>query len=185
MNKQQKSNLAKTAIKLLQDASIKFDMGYFVIDPDGDMLDLKDVKDAKIDKAPECGTSCCFAGYGPIALHNATHYKTWTSYTEGSYDARDTGDVEESLRWHFLFSDGWASDKKQAAARAVVLLENGGVVPERAFEKDSKRYDIGNDDSINYQTESTVIDYDKRYLTKLSIKQLIARLEPFIYNRKR
>lgn len=181
MNRQQKSNLAKTAIKLLQDKTIKFDMSWFMRDSDGDRIYLNNA--IKIARKPECGTSCCFAGYGPIALLNGSKYSNWINYMEGSYSANDTGSKKQSLRYNFLFCEKWPDDRKQAAARAIKILENGGNLPKGALKGDYTEDSISSGGVIIDAYH--LVDYDKRYLTKLTIDQLIKRLEPFVYNRKK
>jgi len=152
MNKQQRSNLAKTAIYLIEKAKDEhFDMFQY----------LKTKNDSRID-APnevcaiynECGTTCCFAGHGPMALRSKIVIgEGWTKYNERVFGVSDP----EAL-WIFLFDSDWVNSRKQAASRALIFLEKG--LPDIFSE------------------------YSSTYLTSISNKKLVERLEAFVITRK-
>ena len=62
----------------------------------------------------ECGTACCFAGFGPVALKNVEDFKYWDSYIKETFGGKHKD---------FLFSAPWPNDKKQAATRALMVLK--------------------------------------------------------------
>lgn len=155
MTKQQKSNLAKTAIALL-DSDIDFNMHAFARDADGENISPYEVN--------KCGTSCCFAGYGPVVLHNGHCYINWGKYTIGTFGADSGGGDEEksTIIWYFLFDDIWPDSKLEAAARALIVLED--------------RLDITNIDDFSG---------DERYAVGLTKKYLKKKLAKFICHRHR
>ena len=75
------------------------------------------------------------------------------------YNKRVFGVAQDESLWTFLFDSDWVNSRKQAASRALIFLEKG--VPEIFFE------------------------YQSRYLTPLSNKKLVERLEAFVITRKR
>lgn len=147
LTRQQKSNLAKTAIKLLEaDDLIKFNMGDWAQNKYNGATERIVPQDVK----NECGTVCCFAGYGPIALHNAHNYPSneWRDYVAGTFGGAN----------NFLFSGSWSSNRKQAASRALWVLENNKTRP----------------DSYTYRSV---------YYIKLTTSELIDRLQRFVRKR--
>ena len=154
MNKQQRSNLAKTAIYLIEKAKDEhFDMRQY----------LKTENDSRIEYPAEvctnyneCGTTCCFAGHGPIALRSKMVIgEKWNEYNKRVFGL----DQAEETLWTFLFDSDWVSSRKQAASRALIFLEKG--LPK-----------IFN-------------EYSSTYLTSLSNKKLVERLQAFVITRKR
>ena len=149
MNKTHRSNLAKTAIYLLEKVkAAKFDMERYAfvngykIDPNQVTVNYN-----------ECGTTCCFAGHAPMALNISPKSKIgkiadWFEYL---------GEVflisPRSIEWKFLFSQHWSNSRKQAAARAVMLLES----------------------DFQYH-----FSYNDMFLTRVTYKQLIERLNVFV-----
>jgi hypothetical protein len=117
ITKAHKSNLAKTAIYLLEKVKPeKFNMLYYLDASYGDQFPSNAKAAYK-----ECGTTCCFAGHGAIALPRLTRPKeSWIDYV-----ARVYGIEEHSIEWNFLFSVDWDDDIRQAALRALVFLESG------------------------------------------------------------
>jgi len=149
MNKTHKSNLAKTAIYLLEEVkAAKFDMKRYAL-VNGYQIDPNQVTV----NYNECGTTCCFAGHAPMALNISPKSKIgkiedWLEYLEEVFLISPP-----SIEWKFLFSQHWSNSRKQAAARAVVFLESG--VP-------------------------NLLSYGNMFLTRVTYKQLIERLNVFV-----
>lgn len=137
LTKEQQSNLAKTAIYMLQDQKLQLLMSRYssltcpifdglirwqvlpfmvvaVCDKPADQFYAKE----------DCGASCCFAGYGPYAGVRSLDYEKWHEYVKRVFGA-DTGDDEI---WNFLFSGRWSDSREEAAARALAFLSNPRVV---------------------------------------------------------
>jgi hypothetical protein len=123
MKKKYKQRIAKLAIEILEhsnnnnkiDGGVKFDMSTFMADNRGYSIDEV--------KIPECGTSCCFAGYAPSVFPYTKKLKEWkdvVNFITGNkkffWDADPVSD--------FLFSNSWSNNIKQAASRALYVLEN-------------------------------------------------------------
>ena len=153
MNKQQRSNLAKTAIYLIEKAKDEhFDMRQYLITTEHSRIEYP----AEVCTSyNECGTTCCFAGHGPMALRS----KMVIGEKWNEYNKRVFGVAQDESLWTFLFDSDWVNSRKQAASRALIFLEKG--VPEIFFE------------------------YQSRYLTPLSNKKLVERLQAFVITRKR
>tara|TARA_R110002167_G_scaffold221122_1_gene425839 strand:+ start:384 stop:845 length:462 start_codon:yes stop_codon:yes gene_type:complete len=153
MNKQQRSNLAKTAIFLIEKAKDEhFDMHGYSMPNEHSLIEYPNEVCAIYN---ECGTTCCFAGHGPMALRSKMVIgEKWNKYNKRVFGV----DVAEKL-WLFLFDSDWVNSRKQAASRALIFLEKG--LPEIFSE------------------------YKSRYLTSLSNKKLVERLEAFVITRKR
>jgi hypothetical protein len=119
--KKQKSNLARTAIYILEKVDkSKFIMQNYSSNEYGEDIIPKDVKK----NYNECGTTCCFAGHGPISLpYSAKDSIYWNRYVEKTY-----GIEEGSGGWEFLFGPEWSDNTKQAASRALKYLK--GEMPE-------------------------------------------------------
>lgn len=150
MTKKQKLNLVKTAIYMLQTESV-LKMDWYCFYRDGE-AGFEDIPKKPLPKSlNECGTSACFAGHGPFALKNKKIVEKigWYNYVQEIFS-------DDDLVYDWLFSSNWPNFKKQAAARAILLLEN-------KIEK--------------YEIEDYCIEYSKKFLTKFSIPQLIQRLE--------
>jgi hypothetical protein len=130
LQKKQQSNLAKTAIYLLEKVpDSKFSMEYYANDDCGIDFDPHEIKKAY----NECGTSCCFAGHGPMALTRSVgKCDRWDEYVFKTYGVNE-GDDE----WEFLFGPVWDDNRLQAAARALYYLTSG--VPEY-FNSSDKYY---------------------------------------------
>lgn len=152
MTKKQKSNLAKTAIWLLDHTDgrkihngidRKFDMEYYARDNNRILPPPK--------RVIECGMSCCFAGCGPLAL-GGTKETNWNNYLKKTFGV--TVFIEGVF--FFLFYSAWPNSPKQAASRALVFLEKGDVPKYGKF--------------------------NKKYLTHLSKKALKDRLFKFVKN---
>jgi hypothetical protein len=75
------------------------------------------------------------------------------------YNKRVFGVTTNETLWAFLFDSDWVSSRKQAASRALIFLEKG--LPDIFSE------------------------YKSTYLTSLSNKKLVERLEAFVITRKR
>ena len=133
MNDTHKSNLAKTAIYLLEEVEdAKFNMEDYAKNRQNDCIfSPKHI----IKKYNECGTCCCFAGHAPMALGEETDHSSWEEYLDEVFKAKD-----QSQNWFFLFSARWSNSRHQSAARAVVLLESG--VPEIYMTKDKFLSDL-------------------------------------------
>jgi hypothetical protein len=68
-----------------------------------------------------CGTSACFAGYGPQAGVRAVRGESWFEYAERAF-------TDDTAEWDWLFSDDWASvagGPEDAISRARYLLTHG------------------------------------------------------------
>ena len=156
MNKIHKSNLAKTAIYLLEEVkNSKFNMDAYALEKNGNWIPPMSLAS----KYKECGTVCCFAGHAPMALKINQKSKTWKTISWVAYVKEIFGTGESENDWKFLFSFGWANLRKQAAARAVVFLESG--VPE-GWEG---------------------WNFDNKFLPRATNKQLIERLRPFVISK--
>ena len=70
----------------------------------------------------ECGTSCCFAGHGPIFLKNAKPKDTWANYIEEHLVPLSQKYNTHQL-FSFLFDANWPNNRKKAAARTLYALE--------------------------------------------------------------
>jgi hypothetical protein len=66
----------------------------------------------------ECGTSCCFLGYAPLIFTQASKIKKWSDV------CRWVTGFHQSNRFNFLFGPYWPAKPKQAAQRALFLIEN-------------------------------------------------------------
>lgn len=78
---------------------------------------------------PECDTTCCFLGYGPMvpgleAPADEDWAKDFPSYCE-----QVLGFGVWTDEWHFLFCELWPSSKAECVARARYVLANDGAVP--------------------------------------------------------
>ena len=153
MNKQQRSNLAKTAIYLIEKAKDEhFDMNQYLSIADDSRSETPDEVRTTYN---ECGTTRCFAGHGPMALKSKIVFgEEWTKYNKRVFGVTDSEDL-----WLFLFDGDWVSSRKQAASRALIFLEKG--LPK-----------IFN-------------EYSSTYLTSLSNKKLVERLQAFVITRKK
>ena len=154
MNKQQKSNLAKTAIYLLEKVNPNyFDMrnaATSLVDGVRTYLGPNEVLKAN----HTCKTACCFLGYAPLALPKAGKgILSWEDYAKSVM-----GTSSYYADWHFLFSMDWPSNTKQAASRALFLLEGKNYM-----ELDEEDY-----------------DFSKTYFTSFSKAKLIERLSVFV-----
>lgn len=118
MTLKQRSNLARTAVFMLRNNYV-LDMNTYFRSHTGQMHDPFDetpsLKDYK-----HCGTTCCFAGHGPIALKNRKPHETWQDYIDRTF----TGEDYDGGVFNFLFSGNWPNNKKQAAARALTYLRD-------------------------------------------------------------
>jgi hypothetical protein len=114
MNEQQRKNLitlTKGITKPIKGCDL--DMGDFAIS-------IAEVKDLHPDElqAHACGTSCCFAGHGPllgIGLKDLDN--NWFEYIEKTF-----GFHRYSDDFSFLFSPDWPDDREQCQARGYALL---------------------------------------------------------------
>lgn len=113
-----KSNIARTALFLFADTEYKLNMAMYQIYGDYEVCGSYFV--IKPELSHECLTSCCFAGYGPLALENALGGETWVQYINRTYDLH-------SEQREFLFNPCWPNDRRKACERALDLLENGTV----------------------------------------------------------
>lgn len=156
MTKQQRSNLAKTAIFLIEEAKDEHFSMFTYLYADGNVND--NPEDAKR-SYNECGTTCCFAGHGPIALRAKIHdLEEWDSYILRVFGT-DESDFIIGTDWSFLFSPMWNNSRKQAASRALTLLEKG--TPEKYSE------------------------FDSTYFTSFSNRKLVDRLRAFVISKKK
>lgn len=153
MNKQQRSNLAKTAIHLIEKAKDEhFDMRQYLNTTEHSRIEYP----AEVCTSyNECGTTCCFAGHGPMALRS----KIVIGEGWNEYNKRVFGVTDPEALWIFLFDSDWVNSRKQAASRALIFLEKG--LPQIYSE------------------------YSSTYLTSLSNKKLVERLEAFVITRKK
>ena len=153
MTKQQRSNLAKTAIYLIEKAKDEhFDMKQYLNTPEHSRIEYP----AEVCTIyNECGTTCCFAGHGPMALRS----KIGIGEKWNEYNGRVFGVSQVMIEWTFLFDSDWVNSRKQAATRALIFLEKG----------------------VPYEFD----EYKSTYLTSLSNKKLVERLEAFVITRKR
>lgn len=162
MTKRQKSNLARTAIHMLNDKIMKFYMKRFF---------NSSCAWEVVNKPKEyvCGTSCCFAGYGPMALNNVRiKDEDWSKYVDRSFGCEDG-----SYLFEFLFSSDWPDDKKQAACRALAVLQRPTVVDDFEYKK-TKVFK-----SSSFLEEYKEM-YKTKYLSRISQKKLIEELEKYV-----
>ena len=151
MTKTHRSNLAKTAIYLLEKVKDeKFDMKSYALFENKNRILPHEV----IANYNKCGTTCCFAGHAPMALginpdSEISKIENWPDYISMVF-----GIYYYDKSWVFLFSEHWSNSKKQAAARTIVFLESG--------------------------TPENIIYDEKRFLPSLTKEQLIKRLKPFV-----
>lgn len=116
-SKLQISNLARLALHLrTMRPSKRFDMGGFAVNSEGDELFPIET--------PECGTSCCAAGHGPLIGILGKKEETWNRYCGRVFGADPyIGPIQGSLLFGFLFSGGWPNVPSQAAKRIAWALE--------------------------------------------------------------
>lgn len=154
MNKQQRSNLAKTAIFLIEEAKDEhFDMGYYL----SARASTGDNPQIVREYYSDCGTTCCFAGHGPIALKSKINKNDdWEDYQLRVFGIDEAGHFKD---WEFLFSPNWFNSRKQAASRALTFLEKG--LPE-SFDECSSTY-----------------------FTSFSNRKLVDRLRAFVISKKK
>lgn len=143
----QKSNIATVAIRLLQTSPPpNFRMRRWSTDKKGNNLSPYRTKA----EANECGTSCCFAGHGPVFLPETVRKREgWLNYARRVFVPAHSHRGGE-----FLFAAFWPNNKKQAARRALVFLE------------------LGSPWEFNHQRS--------RYLTRASDEEVIRRLSKFL-----
>lgn len=124
LSKIHQRRLAKLAIALLKHSrrdvikinnrELRFDMSDYMGEEDGESVEVP-CQHAR-------ATSCCFLGFAPMVfphvVKNVTEWDTVVEYVIG----RQKTDAEL-----FLFGTSWSNIPKQAAARALTLLENGQV----------------------------------------------------------
>lgn len=156
MTKQQRSNLAKTAIFLIEEAKDEnFSMITYLYANSNVNDNPKDAKRSY----NKCGTTCCFAAHGPIALKAKIHdLEEWDSYILRVFGI-DESDFIKGTDWSFLFSSTWNNSRKQAASRALTFLEKG--LPESFSESSST------------------------YFTSFSNRKLVDRLSAFVISKKK
>lgn len=138
MNVKQQRNLIRVALYLLKGKSpVNFDMEMYILAsiPAGkchhfgscDQEVLKGYKHIN-----ECGTSCCFAGHGPLALgtEDINEDTTWEEYVHNTFGVGFDYDVftrGQREAWEFLFDGSNPNDPRKAAFRAAVFLETRKV----------------------------------------------------------
>lgn len=154
MTKQQQSNLAKTAIFLIEEAKDEhFDMAFYLSARE----DTGDNPQKVREYYSECGTTCCFAGHGPIALKSKINKNDdWEDYQLRVFGIDEAHHLKD---WEFLFSQNWLNSRKQAASRALTFLEKG--LPESFSESSST------------------------YFTSFSNRKLVDRLSAFVISKKK
>jgi hypothetical protein len=166
MNKKQKSNLATTAIYLIDNKDkINFDMETFA--HSGDPYDCILSPTKLIPIKNECGTSCCFAGHGVYALketkENVKKFEDWDEYANdrflGKYDSKNY-----DFMFDFLFGSNWRNKPIQAAKRALMVLEK-----DKELETMKKKY-----------AEDVALNYKKKYLKGVSKEEVRERLTKFL-----
>lgn len=150
ITQEQRNNLVKTTIYMLQDTVAEFKMFSF--------HDVNDKEERPLFAAKHtCGTSCCLAGYGPAALNNATEDHSWWTYCEDTFGAVD------NREFCFLFDSDWPDDRLEAGARVVKFLSDPVFV-----------------DKWNREGEEDLYDYDVRFHSGETAEELIATLRTFI-----
>lgn len=118
MDPTKKSNLARTAIFMLQSGiEIRMD----------DFIETQGWTSCRIIPPlfyyEKCGTTCCFAGFGPVALQNLeSDEESWFDYIDRTFLGKDVDPTSDIFT--FLFSDCWPDDKGEAACRALAFLES-------------------------------------------------------------
>ena len=164
MNKKQKSNLATTAIYLIDNKDkINFKMHQFV-DNDGS---CPDAPTEFISVKNECGTSCCFAGHGIYALketrESVKKFADWDQYTDDRF-LGDYGSDNHDFLFDFMFGGLWHDKPIQAAKRALMVLEK-----DKKIEKIEKDY-----------RKNADLNYMKKYLKGVSKEEVRERLTKFL-----
>lgn len=142
---EQKSNIAKTAIFMLKDENFEFNMRHYCSANNTLALNINPVIHV-------CGTSCCLAGYGPIALGNGGG-QTWDKYISEFFG-------KDNIVWSFLFDPNWPSDRLEAAARVI--------------------YFFNNEKSVREWSEQEIEHFEMRFWTDESVEELIEELEKYI-----
>jgi hypothetical protein len=123
MNNLQKVNLLRTAKALLLDKVHHLEMANFAVDSTGASPCLlapsrlrQHVEQARLSDAPLCGTSTCFAGYGPVAgIAPLIGEDDWRAYIWRVYGVPVVGVLES-----FLFSCYHPNCAESCAVRALI-----------------------------------------------------------------
>jgi hypothetical protein len=122
MNNLQKVNLLRTARALLLDKGHHLEMANYAVDSTGASPCLlapsrlrQCVEQARLSDAPLCGTSTCFAGYGPVAgIAPLIGEDDWRAYISRAYGSA-------ALEEPFLFSCYHPNCAESCAVRALIV----------------------------------------------------------------
>lgn len=112
MTKKHKYNLITTTLFMLKDRKRRFEMSGFT-----DPIPGSEHEVLMPSQVNECGTSCCLAGYGPVAGITPKPKEEWGAYIDRCFGAND-GNM-----FNFLFDGGWKSDRLFAAKRVLFYVE--------------------------------------------------------------
>ena len=142
MTDKQKINLIDTTIFMLNDRKFKFDMRFFqvmketkkyphtIVDPQRCGWD--DVANSVVFN--ECGTSCCLAGYGALAIRKKTKNVSWCEFINTHF-----GVDQNDYVYDFLFSAAIEQDRRDAAARVLWFLNGESII---GWDEDDKFYEV-------------------------------------------
>lgn len=133
MTNTQKINLIDTTIYMLNDTKFKFDMLYYqLVEDDNEKFpqfmtgqqSIRCTSDTVVNSVDfhECGTTCCLAGYGALALRKKVKGVTWNDFIKKHFGVESSDDVYE-----FLFSGNIKQDRRDAAARVLWYLTGGDI----------------------------------------------------------
>lgn len=128
MQTNHKINLLKTAIALLAAPQHELRMEQYVTDdtggefPDISAISPKRLSPANLPRINTCGTSTCFAGFGPLAGIAAEEDEDGVSETWIEYVFRVYGFTLNCDAWDFFFSGAHPNDKILCGLRTLGFM---------------------------------------------------------------
>lgn len=134
MKKLIKKRLAKLAIALLENSQ-----GKKLYSPKGEemhfnMSDYASKNDGGIHPNEQmghaCGSNCCFAGYAPFIFPAARKMHSWTDVVEYLLGSESCSNAHREAH-DFLFDDSWPDRPRDAAARALLFINQDGEIPRK------------------------------------------------------